>query len=79
MLSMLRPIIRHFSKSAKSVAYLLKERRLGPNEDEKVSMLQGIGKTQSGTHWLAASSLEQCFPNIRNLVENKTIKFQVSD
>lgn len=76
MLSMLKPIIRHFSKSTKSVAHLRKERRIG-NEDEKVNMLQKIGKTRFGTHWLAAVSLEQCFPNIRHLVESKDIKFKV--
>ena len=76
MLSMLRPIIRHFSKLAKSVAHLRKEHHIG-NEDEKVNMLQKIGKTRFGTHWLAAVSLEQCFPNICHLVESKDIKFKV--
>jgi hypothetical protein len=40
-------------------------------------MLQKIGKTRFGTYWLATMSLEQCFPNVRNLVSNKTIKFKV--
>lgn len=76
MISLLKPVIKHFSKSSKSVAHLREERRIG-GTDEKVNMLQKIGNTRFGTYWLATTSLEQCFPNIKDLVEKKIIKFRV--
>ncbi|KAF8124091.1 ribonuclease H-like domain-containing protein, partial [Boletus edulis] len=77
MLSRLRPTLKHFSKSSHSVAHLRQERRVD-NDDQTVRALQKIGNTRFGTHWMAATSLEQCLPNIRGLVEKKTIKFKVS-
>ncbi|KAG1723784.1 uncharacterized protein EDB91DRAFT_1087702 [Suillus paluster] len=49
MLSSLKPIIKHFSKSTISAAHLLKKRRVDDN-DETVKAFQKIGKTSFGTH-----------------------------
>jgi hypothetical protein len=75
-MSMLKGIIKYFSKSGYSKTLLRKERNLA-GEDEPVKALQKIGKTRFGTHWTAANALDPCLPNIRNLVVTKMIKFKV--
>jgi hypothetical protein len=76
LMSMLRGIIKHFSKSGYATTLLRKERNLA-GEDEPVKALQKIGKTRFRTHWTAANALDPCLPNIQNLVLTKTIKFKV--
>jgi hypothetical protein len=76
-MSILKGIIKHFSKSGYSATLLRKERNLAV-EDEPVRALQKIGKTRFGTHWTAANALDPCLPHIRNLVSSKTIKFKVT-
>lgn len=75
MISLLKAIVKHFSKSTISVAHLRKERRV-EGDDHTVNGLQKIGKTRFGTHWSAAVSLQQCLANIKTLVENKIVKFK---
>jgi hypothetical protein len=75
-MSMLKGIMKYFSKSTYSTTLLRREQNLA-GEDEPVKALQKIGKTRFGTHWTAASSLDPCLPNVRNLVVNRTIKFKV--
>ncbi|KIO04900.1 hypothetical protein M404DRAFT_142131 [Pisolithus tinctorius Marx 270] len=76
MISLLKAIVKHFSKSTISVAHLHKERQV-EGDDHTVNGLQKIGKTRFGTHWSAAVSLQQCLTNIKTLVENKIVKFKV--
>ena len=76
MISLLKLIVKHFSKSTISVAHLHKERRVDGN-DQTVNSLQKISKTRFGTHWSAAVSLQQCLANIKTLVEKKIVKFKV--
>jgi len=60
---MLKGIIKYFSKSTYSTTLLQKEQNLA-SEDEPVKALQKIGKTQFGTHWMAANALDPCLPNV---------------
>ena len=76
-MSVLKGIIKYFSKSTYSTTLLRKERNLA-GDDEPVKALQKIGKTRFGTHWMAANALDPCLPNIRNLVTYKKIKFKVT-
>ena len=66
-MSMLKGIIKYFSKSGLSTALLRKERNLA-KEDEPIKALQKIGKTCFRTHWTAANSLDPCLPHMWNLV-----------
>ncbi|KIN98369.1 hypothetical protein M404DRAFT_10556 [Pisolithus tinctorius Marx 270] len=75
MISLLKAIVKHFSKSTISVAHLRKERQV-EGDDHTVNGLQKIGKTHFGTHRSAAVSLQQCLTNIKTLVENKIVKFK---
>ncbi|KAN0096962.1 hypothetical protein V8E55_001408 [Tylopilus felleus] len=70
-----RMLIQSNSDVVLTLTYHLILQQVG-NGDEKVHMLQRVGNTQFGTYWLATSSFEECFPNVRNLVDNKTIKFK---
>ncbi|RDB28214.1 hypothetical protein Hypma_001371 [Hypsizygus marmoreus] len=74
-ISILKAIIKHFSKSTYSAALLLKERNVA-GEDEPVKALQKIGKTRFGTHWMASTALDPCLPSIRKLVIEKEVKFK---
>ncbi|KAG0700235.1 ribonuclease H-like domain-containing protein, partial [Suillus ampliporus] len=76
LMSMLKGIIKHFSKSSYSTTLLRQDRNLA-GDDEPVKALQKIGKTRFGTHWTAANALDPCLPNIRNLVGLRAIKFKV--
>lgn len=76
MISQLKSIIKHFSRSTISANHLREEQR-GDSKDEAIHGLQKIGKTRFGTHWSAAVSLEQNLPAIRALVERKIVKFKV--
>jgi hypothetical protein len=76
-MSMLKAIIKFFSKSTHSTAKL-KEQQNMAGEDRPVKALQKIGKTQFGTHWTAAKTLDPCLGNIRKLVIEKTIHFKAS-
>jgi hypothetical protein len=76
LMTMLKGIIRHFSKSSYSTAMLQKEHNLA-GDDEPVKALQKIRKTWFGMHWMACTSLDPCLPSIRSLVIAKTIKFKV--
>jgi len=62
-MSLLKGIIKYFSKSGLSTALLRKERNLA-GEDEPVKVLQKIGKTHFGTHWTAANALDPCLPHM---------------
>ena len=76
LMTMLRAIIKHFSKSSYATACLQRERNLAGN-DAPVNALQKIGKTRFGTYWMAANALDPCLPSIRSLVIAGTIKFKV--
>ncbi|KAI6043560.1 hypothetical protein EDC04DRAFT_2562532, partial [Pisolithus marmoratus] len=76
MISLLKVIVKHFSKSMISIAHLHKECHV-EGDDHTVNSLQKISKTHFGTHWPAAVSLQQCLTNIKTLVENKIVKFKV--
>ncbi|TFK52817.1 hypothetical protein OE88DRAFT_1606346, partial [Heliocybe sulcata] len=77
MLSMVKAIIKHFSKSTYSTTMLRRERHVGENgEDEPVHALQRIGKTRFSTYWIAAHALDQCLPNIRALTRSNVISFR---
>lgn len=76
MMSMLKGIIKHFSKSSISRALLIKQHNLA-GKDKPVKVLKKIGKTRFGAHWTGANALNPCLPNIRNLVVSKEIKFKV--
>jgi hypothetical protein len=75
-MSLLKGIIKYFSKSGFSTALLQKEQHLA-REDEPVKALQKIGKTHFGTHWTTANVLDPCLPHMQNLVNARTIKFKV--
>lgn len=55
MLSLLKPIIKHFSKSTISAVHLQKECRVD-DIGKTVNALQNISQTIFGTHWSAAES-----------------------
>ena len=63
LMSMLKGIIKYFSKSSYGTTVLRKERNMA-GEDKPVKALQKIGKTRFGTHWMAANALDPCLPNI---------------
>ncbi|KAG2079898.1 ribonuclease H-like domain-containing protein [Suillus cothurnatus] len=75
LMSMLKGIIKYFSKSTYSTTILRKERNLA-GDDEPVKALEKIGKTRFRTYWTAANALDPCLPHIRNLVVAKSIKFK---
>ncbi|KAL4063607.1 hypothetical protein V8B97DRAFT_2026327 [Scleroderma yunnanense] len=77
MISLLKIIVKHFSKSMISVAHLYKECQVDGN-DQTVNGLQKISKTCCSTHWSAAVSLQHCLTNIKTLVEKKIVKFKLS-
>ncbi|KAG2086372.1 ribonuclease H-like domain-containing protein [Suillus cothurnatus] len=78
LMSMLKGIIKYFSKSMYSTTILRKERNLA-GDDEPVKALEKIGKTRFGTYWTttAANALDPCLPHIRNLVVAKASKYQI--
>lgn len=70
----LKMVIAYFSHSIFAQTLLRKQ------EDQNGSPLpaiQKIGKTRFGTYWLAANSVKECLPRIRELVQTKEIKFKV--
>jgi hypothetical protein len=77
MMSMLKAIIKFFSKSTHGTAKLREQRNMA-GEDKPVKALQKIGKTRFGTHWNAANALDPCLGNIRQLVIDRTIHFKAS-
>lgn len=70
----LKAIISYFSHSV--FARTLLQKRDNQN-DLPLPAIQKIGKTRFGTHWLAANSVKECLPRIRDLVQAKEIKFKV--
>jgi hypothetical protein len=77
MITSLKSIIRHFSKSSYSVAKLEKETAATSEDGQPAKALQKVGKTRFGTHWSACNSLDPCLPGIRKLVGEGAIKFSV--
>jgi hypothetical protein len=70
----LKAIITYFSHSIFARTLLRK------NENQNglpLPAIQKIGKTRFGTYWLAANSVKECLPRIRELVQAKEIKFKV--
>ena len=76
-MSMLKAIIKFFSKSTYGTTKLKQQRNM-VGEDKPVKALQKIGKTRFSTHWTATNALDPCLGNIRQLVMNKTIHFKAS-
>ncbi|KAF9521628.1 hypothetical protein CPB83DRAFT_900472 [Crepidotus variabilis] len=75
LLMLMKGLIKYFSKSSKGCDALRTERNIN-GDDEPVKMLQKIGKTRFGTHWLGATSVEPCLSSLRKVVEKKIIKFK---
>jgi hypothetical protein len=75
-MTMLKALIKYFSKSSYATTLLRQQRNLA-GDDEPVNALQKIGKTRFGTHWMAANALDPCLPSIRSLVLGGKIKFKV--
>ncbi|KAF8142436.1 hypothetical protein K438DRAFT_1946295 [Mycena galopus ATCC 62051] len=78
MMSILKPLIRHFSKSGKSKAYL-RDSGEGMGEDGSnipVRMLAKIGKTRFATHFMSVTTVSPVVHNIQGLVIEKKIKFK---
>ncbi|KAI0643457.1 ribonuclease H-like domain-containing protein [Trametes meyenii] len=69
----MKKIVAHFSKSTFGRAMLRQQ------EDDcigRLKALQKVGKTRFGSHWSAAQSLLPALPKIRELAQNKEIKFK---
>ncbi|KAF8182478.1 ribonuclease H-like domain-containing protein [Mycena galopus ATCC 62051] len=78
MMSILKPLIRHFSKSGKSKAYL-RDSGEGMGEDGSnipVRMLAKIGKTRFATHFMSVTTVSPVVHNIQGLVIEEKIKFK---
>ncbi|KAK7041309.1 ribonuclease H-like domain-containing protein [Favolaschia claudopus] len=67
-------IVSHFNKSSISTSNLAKT--INEDTGEKILKLQKVGGTRFGTHWSAGAALDPALPNIRQLVENKIVKFK---
>lgn len=76
MVSLMKGIIKHFSKSSYSIAKLQEEYSKS-NDGKTLKAFQKIGRTRFGTHWMAATSLDPTLESIRKLVMNGTMKFKV--
>ena len=72
----MKGIVKYFSKSSFGTANLANENQQN-SPDEKIRKLQKVGRTQFGTHWTSATTLEPCLSNIRALAEHRTITFKV--
>ncbi|KAL7280348.1 hypothetical protein ACG7TL_005266 [Trametes sanguinea] len=68
----MKQIVAHFSKSTFGRAKLQQE----VDGEPRLHALQKVGKTRFGSHWTAAQSLLPALPRIRELVQNKEIKFK---
>ncbi|KAJ7479579.1 ribonuclease H-like domain-containing protein [Mycena latifolia] len=78
MMQILKPLIRHFSKSGKSKAYL-RDSGEGMADDGgniPVHMLAKIGKTRFATHFMAVTTVSPVVHNIQGLVLDEKIKFK---
>ncbi|KAJ7668372.1 ribonuclease H-like domain-containing protein [Mycena polygramma] len=78
MMHILKPLIRHFSKSGKSKAYL-RDSGEGMADDggnKPVHMLAKIGKTRFATHFMAVTTVSPVVHNIQRLVLDDKIKFK---
>jgi hypothetical protein len=81
MMDIMKPLLRHISKSGKSKAHL-KDSGIGQAEDggdQQIHMLAKIGGTHFATHYIAASTVEPVLRNIQDLVLDGTIKFKASN
>jgi hypothetical protein len=79
MMNILKPLIRHFSKSGKSKAHL-RDSGEGMAEDGTniaVCMLAKIGKTRFATHFMSVATVSPVVHNIQALVLDDKIKFKV--
>lgn len=79
MMQILKPLIRHFSKSGKSKAHL-RDSGEGMADDGgniPVRMLAKIGKTRFATHFMAVTTVSPVVHNIQGLVLDEKIKFKV--
>ncbi|CDO74690.1 hypothetical protein BN946_scf184960.g4 [Trametes cinnabarina] len=68
----MKQIVAHFSKSTFGRAKLQQE----VDGEPRLHALQKVGKTRFGSHWTAAQSVLPALPRIRELVQNKEIKFR---
>ncbi|KAJ7662395.1 ribonuclease H-like domain-containing protein [Mycena rosella] len=79
MMEILKPLIRHFSKSGKSKAYLRDsgEDLADDGGSIPVRMLAKIGKTRFATHFMSVTTVSPVVLNIQGLVLDEKIKFTV--
>ncbi|KAJ7711180.1 ribonuclease H-like domain-containing protein [Mycena metata] len=78
MMKILKPLIRHFSKSGKSKA-LLRDSGEGKADDGgniPVRMLAKVGKTRFATHFVSVTTVSPVALNIQGLVLDEKIKFK---
>ncbi|KAJ6495237.1 hypothetical protein C8R45DRAFT_1094896 [Mycena sanguinolenta] len=78
MMEIMKPLLRHFSKSSQSKAHLKDSgiRRAEDGSDEPIHMLAKIGRTRFATHYMAATTIEPVLRNIQDLVLEKKITFK---
>jgi hypothetical protein len=76
MMTMLKALIKYFSKSSYVTTLLWQQRNL-VGDDKPVNALQKIGKTHFRTHWMAVNALDPCLSSIQSLVLAGKIEFKV--
>ncbi|KAJ7865480.1 hypothetical protein B0H14DRAFT_2163584, partial [Mycena olivaceomarginata] len=78
MMQILKPLIRHFSKSGKSKAHLRGsgEGLADGGSNIPVYMLAKIGKTRFATHFMSVTTVSPVVHNIQGLVLDEKIKFK---